>query len=88
MIDVGQRGYEREQQFNIGRNAIRGDLHGRRKRTESRPGRLRRGIFASQEARLSQRRLSFDHQQPDGNLRNPANLVIVAPARLRSLHEI
>src|SRR5947199_4537247 len=35
---------------NIRGNAARGDLHGRRVRTQSRPGRLWRGVGASQEA--------------------------------------
>ncbi len=60
---------EREPQSNDSSNVARRDLHGRRVRTESRPGRLRRGVVASQEARRSQRRLSFDHQPPDGNPR-------------------
>jgi hypothetical protein len=30
---------EHERQFNTGRNAVRGDLHRRRMRTQSRPGR-------------------------------------------------
>src|SRR5712672_2421061 len=60
---------ERERQFNTCRNAARRDLHGRRMRTQSRPGRLWRGVDSSQEAQGSQWRVSEDHQQSDGNLR-------------------
>ncbi len=37
-------------------------------RTQPRSGRLWRGVVASQEACGSQRRFSFHHEQPDGNL--------------------